>query len=162
SAASGPRRRAAGGAGGGGGPPAAVTPAPDIHQATPLVEAAIVDEPELLDDPSRGAVVGAGGHVNRGGPREVRGGPDHAGERRSIQAAPAEPGVSKEVVHDGRAGRQGPPLTYLVHERAFLAVHEPPVVHQEAVLDARIAVVSVRESLLGLPEERGQPRLPAL
>src|SRR5215475_14445120 len=72
--ASGPRLTAgaAGGIGRGRGA-GAITPASNADEATPLVEAAIVNEPELLDDPTRGPVVGADADVHRTEPGNGRG-----------------------------------------------------------------------------------------
>src|SRR5213593_5136922 len=137
-------------------------PSPNAPEPAPLVEAALVDEPELLDDPARGPVVGADADVDIAEPGNGRGVPDHAGERRGVHSAAAEPGVRVEAVHDGGAPGQGPRLVDLVHEGVLRAVDEPAVVREHAVLDARVAVLAVFEPLRRALEKSVRGRLPPL
>src|SRR5215475_6551648 len=72
-------------------------PSPDAPEAAPLVEAALVDEAEHLDDPARGPVVGADADVDLAEPGSGAGVPDHPGERRGVHAAATEAGMRVEA-----------------------------------------------------------------
>src|SRR5689334_20907772 len=91
-------------------------PPPDAREPAPLVEAAIVDEADLLDHAPRGPVVGADADVDLAQARNHRNVPEHAPQGRGVQAAAPEPRVGIEPVQNGRAGRQTPRLLDLLHE----------------------------------------------
>jgi len=126
-----------------------------------LVEAPLVLEAELLDDPARRSVVSQHADVDVAHAGNVPGIGDHAGQGRRIEAAAAESRIGVEAIEDRGARRQRPILVDLVQERALLALDQPAEVGQHAVLDVGVAVLALLQPLRRGLEERVDARLPA-
>src|SRR4029077_14230816 len=92
-------------------------PPPNAREPAPLVEAAIVYEADLLDDPPRAPVVGADPDVDVAEVRNRRGAAVEPPRGRAVETATTEARRREKPVQDGRAGRELPRQVDLFHER---------------------------------------------